>query len=63
MYQVKVFLGTSTGGYENTAEAKCNKWLAEHPDIYVDEFKYQQARYGDHSIAIMFSTEVPVVNR
>lgn len=50
MVRFKLFFGTCN----NLADEKANAWLREHPDIEVVEMKYQQARYGDHSICIMY---------
>lgn len=50
MVRFKLFFGTCS----NLADEKANAWLKEHPDIEVVEMKYQQARYGDHSICIMY---------
>lgn len=50
MVRFKLFFGTCS----NHADEKANAWLKEHPDIEVVEMKYQQARYGDHSICIMY---------
>lgn len=47
----KIFFGNARGP---TADDLFNNWLEEHPDILIREFRYQQARYGDHSIAILY---------
>lgn len=51
--QTKLFCGSFE--YKHvTADTKFNKWIEEHPNIEILEFRYQQARYGDHSIAILY---------
>lgn len=52
--KAKVFLGTC----HSPADLKFNTWIGEHPNIIVTEFRYQQARMGDHSIAILYKEEV-----
>ena len=42
------------GNVNHYADKKANIWLKENPNIEVVEMKYQQARYGDHSICIMY---------
>lgn len=49
----KIFMGTVA----NKADKALNVWLSTHPEIKVVDFKYQQARYGDHSICVMFEVE------
>ena len=47
----KIFFGTADG---TRADELFNKWILEHSDILIREFRYQHARYGDHSIAILY---------
>ena len=47
----KIFFGNANG---TRADDLFNDWIKEHPDILIQEFRYQQARYGDHSIAILY---------
>ncbi len=47
----KIFFGNFNG---TRADVLFNNWLLEHSDILIREFRYQQARYGDHSIAILY---------
>lgn len=47
----KIFFGNVDG---TRADVLFNDWIKEHPDILIREFRYQQARYGDHSIAILY---------
>lgn len=49
--KAKIFFGNSDG---TRADVLFNKWIQEHSDILIREFRYQQARYGDHSIAILY---------
>lgn len=52
-YATKTFFGTTSfGGI--SADIEFNKWIQEHPNIEILEFRYQQARYGDHSICILY---------
>ena len=52
MYKTKVFMGTVNKG--EGADDKFNLWIKTHPNIEIIEFKYQQARYGDHSICMLY---------
>lgn len=56
MVKFKIFFGSSTNqlGRGMTADDKANAWLVENPNINILQMKYQQARYGDHSICIMY---------
>ena len=49
----KIFMGSTSW----KADIDANEWLNEHPEIKVVDFKYQQARFGDHSICIMYEVE------
>ena len=50
MYKFKVFIGS----INYTADDMANEWLEEHPNVEIINMKYQQARYGDHSICILY---------
>lgn len=50
---VKTFHGNFSRGTESV-DCKMNLWLKDHPNIDILEFRYQQARYGDHSICILY---------
>ena len=50
MQKFKIFMGNA--GYK--ADDKANKWLEENPNVEIISMKYQQARYGDHSICILY---------
>ena len=50
MYQTRIFFGTNG----LPADVDFNKWIKDHPNIEILQFKFQQARYGDHSIAILY---------
>lgn len=53
MKKFKIFFGTMEEGH--TADEKANEWLNEYSSsIEVIDFKYQQARFGDHSICIEY---------
>lgn len=53
MIKCKLFSGSFSTGY-TSADEKFNKWMASHPNIDILEFKYFHARYGDHSICILY---------
>jgi hypothetical protein len=52
--KAKVFLGCGT----TPADEKFNAWIEEKNRIGIDinvlQLKYQQARYSDHSICILY---------
>lgn len=50
MYKAKTFFGTS----RCKADDDFNEWSKDNPDIEILNFKYQQARCGDHSICILY---------
>ena len=53
MVRFKTFFGSvGTGG--TSADIKANMWLSKNPNIDILQMEYQQARYGDHSICIMY---------
>ena len=56
MIKFKIFFGSSTNqlGKGMTADDKANAWLAENPNIDILQMEYQQTKYGDHSICIMY---------
>lgn len=49
----KIFMGTRNF----PADDMMNEWLDKHPEIKVIDFKYQQARYGEHSICVMYEVK------
>lgn len=50
-YKIKIF----SGNFDNSiADEKFNRWIADK-HIEIINFQYQQARYGDHSIAILYT--------
>jgi hypothetical protein len=53
-YKTKIFFGTSSNCFYDNADEQFNKWIEEHPNIEILKFKYEQARYGDHSICILY---------
>jgi hypothetical protein len=53
MTKFKLFFGEHT----HRADEVANEWLAQHPNIKITTMRYQQARYGDHSICIMYEEE------
>lgn len=52
--KTKIFMG----GYNVTADEHFNSWINEKYrnsiEIDIKEFRYQQARCGDHSICILY---------
>lgn len=52
MIKFKITFGTVS----NPADKQLNAWLTEsiNHNISIISMKYQQARYGDHSICIMY---------
>lgn len=60
MIKFKIFYGSFPSGLQPnaiTADIQANEWLKEHSDISVISMQYQQTRYGDHSICIMYEEE------
>lgn len=55
MFKAKIFFGASKSG--RWADEMFNAWIQEHPTVVIIKFKYQHARYGDHSIAILYREE------
>lgn len=51
----QIFFGSQIKG--GAADDLLNEWLSEHPSVVILDMKYQQARYGDHSICIMYREE------
>lgn len=51
MTKFKIFFGNHT---LQTADDKLNQWLAENPSVRIIEWRYDQARMGDHSICIQY---------
>ena len=51
MIKFKTFFGNSGGV---TADEKVNSWLVKHSSIRICSMQYQQSRFGDHSICIMY---------
>lgn len=50
MYKFKVFIGS----INYPADDKANEWIEENSNVEIISMKYQQARYGDHSICILY---------
>ena len=53
MIKCKNFFGTSGSNGSKSADVYFNEWIKAHQDIDILEFRYQQARYGDHSICAL----------
>lgn len=54
MLKFKIFFGNDSKLSGGTADDKANAWLKENPDVEIIDMKYQQSRFGDHSICIMY---------
>lgn len=52
--KIKLFFGNAGG---TKADQLFGEWIEEHPHARVVDFKYDQARYGDHSICILYEEE------
>lgn len=52
-YLSKIFYG-AFGQSCPTADELFNEWIAENPNVEIIKFRYAQARFGDHSIAILY---------
>lgn len=52
-YLAKIFYG-AFGQNRPTADELFNEWIAENPNVEIIKFRYAQARFGDHSIAILY---------
>ena len=52
--RAKLFFGNKNG---ITADQLFGEWIEEHPKVKIIDFQYQHARYGDHSIAILYECE------
>jgi hypothetical protein len=63
MVKFKIFFGTTNNQLGNgmSADDKANEWLAENPFVDILQMEYQQARYGDHSICIMYNETKPEI--
>ena len=55
--ECKNFFGTSGSNGSKSADVYFNEWIKAHQDIDILEFRYQQARYGDHSICILYEED------
>ena len=53
MQKFKIFMGNSS----ETADVEANEWLEENPGIEIIDVRYQQARYSDHSICILYKED------
>lgn len=53
MIKCKLFSGSFAMGYPS-ADERFNEWILSHQNIDILGFRYFQARYGDHSICIMY---------
>lgn len=48
--RTKIFFGST----ENSADEMVNSWLQQQQDIEIIDIKYQMARYGYHSICVIY---------
>ena len=53
MIKVKIFMGNA----QEMADTYANAWLEKNSHIEIIDMEYQQARYGDHSICILYREE------
>lgn len=53
MTKFKIFFGMSN----KPADHEANEWLIHNPKVKILQMKYQQSRYGEHSICIMYEEE------
>ena len=51
MYKTKLFFGSFS---RKPADEKFNEWIKDNSNIEILSFKYKQAKYGDHSICILY---------
>lgn len=49
--KAKIFFGNAGG---TRADQLFGEWMEEHPHAVIIDFKYEQVRYGDHSIVILY---------
>ena len=49
--KAKIFFGNYSG---LTADQKFGEWIEDHSNVKIIDFRYEQTRYGDHSIAILY---------
>lgn len=57
MIKFKIFFGALPSAMSPnaiTADVDANVWMIEHPNIKILDMQYQQGKYGDHSICIMY---------
>lgn len=52
MTKMKIFAGNLTGS--TTAADKFNEWIEKNPSVEIVSVQYQQARFGDHSILVVY---------
>ena len=57
MIKCKNFFGTSGSNGSKSADVYFNEWIKAHQDIDILEFRYQQTRYGDHPICILYEED------
>jgi hypothetical protein len=53
-YKTKIFFGSNPN---DNADEKFNIWAEKNPNIQILNFQYEQARYGDHSICILYEED------
>lgn len=52
--RIKIFFGNASG---TRADQLFGEWIEDHPTAKIVDFQYQHARYGDHSIAILYEED------
>lgn len=61
MVKFKIFFGhrkSHPDMPDETADAKLNKWLEEHPDVVLVTVKYQHTTNWHHSICVGYKEDV-----
>lgn len=52
-YLSKIFYGAFAQS-RKSADELFNEWILDNPNVEIIDFRYAQARMGDHSIAILY---------
>lgn len=55
-YKAKIFMD---GKGIDKADTKFNSWMKNNQNVCILQFEYQQAKYGEHSICILYREESP----
>ena len=52
--RIKLFFGNTAG---TRADQLFGEWIEENPRVRIIDYRYEHARYGDHSIAVFYEEE------